>query len=707
MNNILLRRKSKIIVPTGSACVKDTTLALMLNQNIKSLGYEFSYDVIKALSTLSEDEIKEFSRSLITSLKHLVGDDVVYNPMYPNFPEDVKNADYLSLRLNALMHYSSNGEMYPSTEVILRSELKDTVKLKLISLGNEDDIREIFYNLCTSKTSISQRDKFDLEYIFKHFKFDLPEEITLKENVALIGKIYLEACPDASAEDIKKYFKTATDVLRLITAMSNGDISLEENTKFRSFKRKERRLLLGLLSSCNNLVEDMQRNKNKWIRVGERLHPSEFKSPNLKSVREAFSSLRNNEKIISFNSAVNTAIAKDDIYTTLRLLQQRPGELARRLDYLLRTLRDTEAILNAFKYSATQVSIPVLLQVRSHFMSRKKETKGRVFLPKGSAARCYYIENKLPRLSPELCDSIIAICEFALKEDFKQRPSLGTVYVSEKLKQFTVPFGQRSASNTLKTLTRGSKIQLDKDTKVLRAFIWWTNQEQTSKDRYSQQKAVVDLDLSAAIFDEDWHYKSHLSYTHLRDRGLNSYHSGDITNGGPVDGEGVSEFIDFDIDAVVALGARYVIFEIHSFTLQPFSELKHAMFGWMERQDINSGELYEPTTVQQRLSLTTPTVTNVPVIFDCKKREFIWCDMCMTLNACERQANNLENCLRGVEAIGYSMTNLDKPTLYDLLNLHAVSRGTLVDDVNEADLIFDVDKGVTPFDLDVISSQYL
>ncbi len=197
-----------------------------------------------------------------------------------------------------------------------------------------------------------------------------PDEIPLKENVALIGKIYVESNPLATADKLQKYFKTATDVLRLITAMSDGDISLATNTKYRSFKRKERRLLLELLDNCGNIQEDMLRYKNRWIRVGERLHPGEYKTGRYDNARLAFDKLRNNEKIQTFNSKVDHNMKDKNFEKAILLLQKRPGELARRLDYLLRTVDKKNNVINTFKDVANKVSTPVLLQIKRAFLKQ-------------------------------------------------------------------------------------------------------------------------------------------------------------------------------------------------------------------------------------------------------------------------------------------------------------------------------------------------
>ncbi|MNO06323.1 hypothetical protein D3C81_2280590 [compost metagenome] len=53
------------------------------------------------------------------------------------------------------------------------------------------------------------------------------------------------------------------------------------------------------------------------------------------------------------------------------------------------------------------------------------------------------------------------------------------------------------------------------------------------------------------------------------------------------------------------------------------------------------------------------------------------------------------------------MTDLRKPDLYDLFNLHAKARGELADAANQADTIFSVEQGITPFDIELIMTEYV
>ena len=107
----------------------------------------------------------------------------------------------------------------------------------------------------------------------------------------------------------------------------------------------------------------MLRYKNRWLRVGERLHPSEYSTEQFGKVITAFNKLRNGIKIETFAGKVTKAIETEDFKSALMLLRKRPGELARKLDHLLRNATDKNAVVNTFKDVASEVSTPVLLQV--------------------------------------------------------------------------------------------------------------------------------------------------------------------------------------------------------------------------------------------------------------------------------------------------------------------------------------------------------
>lgn len=702
INKILLRRKNLLMVqpsnPKYQQQKNDLTLVVTMMKNVQSLGFTFSKELFDVLRHMNREELKVFYTDTIPALKELVGADVTYTPMYPNFPAQVAEADGVELFVNAIIHYWSFGTLMPEYEKDERLPLIDDNKMALLSVGNHADLMQIFSNLVASKTSLSAQDKEDVTEIIKscvdYAKY-LPDEIPLKENVALIGKLIIEKAPIKSAKAIKKYFKTATDVLRLVTALSDGDISLATKTKYRSLKRCERRMILDLLANCGNITEDLFRYQYEWIRVAEILHPFEYHYKKYKDVNKAFNALRNEKKPLMFGGKVQAAILRKDMKSAADLLKSRPGEFARQLDKVIRDSDDPNYIIKCFASIAAEISTPVLLQVRQHFIGRMAEIPNpvRVFFPKGNLAKAMVVKNELPAIDKTICQNVARICRDALIEQYKAKETIGKVFVDNEFKNFIVPFSQRSANSTSKNVVRGSQLAIKPEASAVRAFIWWTN---TSSGN-GWDGGRVDIDLSAAIFDSDWNYVEHVSYTRLRSDKMKAYHSGDITNGGSPNGKGVAEFLDVDIDAVAKNG-RYIVYQVYNFTGQKFSEIENCRFGWMEREDVNSGEIFEPTTVDMVMDVNAEGTVAIPVIFDCVERKFIWCDMNLGIESRRYGGNNIESNLSGVNATCYAMTHLNKPNLYDLVMLNALARGTVVASRNEADIIFSNDTTV-PYEI--------
>lgn len=704
LDKILLRRKHLVMFEPADMAYEQskTEKALVVSglKNVQALGFTFSKELLEKAFHFTRDEFTAFYGFLIPALKELVGADVTYNPMYPNFPQQVAEASDIELFVNAIVHYWSFGTLMPEYEKNERLPLIDDNKMAVLSVGNHDDLMTIFTNLVESKTSISEQDKEDIETIVlacPDYTTYLPDTIPLKENVAFVGKLIIEKAPIKSADSISKYFKTATDVLRLVTALSDGDISLASKTKYRNLRRVERRMIMDLLTGCGNITEDLFRYQYEWIRVAEILHPFEYKKAKYNNVNSAFNTLRNEKKPLMFAGKVQAAITAKNMREAATLLKARPGEFARQLDKLIRDADNPNYIVNCFKEVATEISTPVLLQVRQHFIGRMDNDNQpvRVFFPKGNLAKAMVIKNELPKINSDVCKNVARICREALIEQYKEKDFLGKVYIDEDFKNYLVPFSQRSASKAVKTIVRGSKLPIKEDATAVRGFIWWTN---TDKTRNSWDEGRVDIDLSATIYDENWQYVDRVSYTQLRSAKYKAYHSGDITNGGSIKGDGVAEFIDVEIDAVAKNAGRYIAFQVYSYTGQKFGSLPNCRFGWMEREDVNSGEIFEPKTVEMKIDLTADSTVAIPVIFDCVERKFIWCDMNLQNASSRFYGNNLESNLQGVTATCYGLTHLNKANIYDLVMMNAIARGSIVTNRNEADIIFSNDTTV-PYEI--------
>jgi len=189
-----------------------------------------------------------------------------------------------------------------------------------------------------------------------------------------------------------------------------------------------------------------------------------------------------------------------------------------------------------------------------------------------------------------------------------------------------------------------------------------------------------------------------LSYYNLKNYG--GHHSGDIVDAP----NGAAEFIDLDIERTRAANVRYIVMSLNSFTAQPYCDLPECFAGWMARQQANSGEIFEPRTVQDKIDVAANTRICLPLIIDLAERRIIWTDIALRKHP---SWNNVKNNLSGVSVMARALTNLVKTDLHTLFSLHIAARGELVPNKDGADHVFSVHEGITPFDLNRIASQFM
>lgn len=695
--NIYFRRSTKVAVNEyNSESALNFAEVASMDANLRKLGYTLSGPLAERLLHAPVEEIKYLHDLIVKEAKEIKGVRR-YAPMYPNFPTQVMEASEAELYINAMMHYFGDAvgiRVMPKYDKLARPELDfDESKFTQVGLGSEDDFKALMIALFTSKSAFSQTDKDDISSLSIYHFVDTynraAKDIDNRENKAFIGALVLNL-----DLNINHKIDTATDVLRLAVAMSNGDVSLAEKTKFRNFKRSERRLLLSILeevADSHDILEDMLRYESEWKRLGERLHPGEY--PYAK-VNAAFKAVRENAKFRGFNSMVERGIAEGQVDPVVRLLSKRPGEFARRLDKILRMSGSATVqrfVVSEFAHVAHNASATVLIQALNNFETRE-DREIRTFVPKGNISRIRSVPDNRTVVSQAVLSEAQSVLAQALVNKFSDKESLGKVYIDPALSRVAIPFGLRSASKG-NVMGRGTRLTWADDTNFLRFFIWW-------KDGTYR----TDIDLSATFYDDNFGYVDAITYYNLRGeynpRGEGAVHSGDITSAP----KGASEFIDINIAALRERGIRYVSMTLHNFSGQSYDELPECFAGFMERRNMKSGEIYDPRTVTAKVDLTAKSLGATPFIFDLCTGEAIWVDMNMQING---RFSNVANTKGQITNMVQSLTSLYPPTLGKLFELHAQARGTIVLDKDEADVVFSLTEGVTPAHVEEILSEYL
>lgn len=671
-NEISLRYTKSLVININEDVLTDPQLAASFAAATAQLGFIPSQDLMNALSALDRCELRVLYTDVIDTLKKMVGANVKHSPMYKNFPDEVMDMDETQLYFNAIIHYITMGEWLPESVAEPRSPFSEDVSYREIGLATEEDFAQIFDRLLKSNDSLSTVDKQTIEWFVDNYDTKITYEIPFKETMCYLAGLFFER-----GESIVDIPKTATDVLRIATHLSGGDISLGQKTKFKNLPRFQRKELVQALDRVIR-EEDIARHASKWVRLAHNLHVGDYSD----KVYNIIKKVRENEKIKTFNSKVEVAIFNEDVSAAVKLLKTRPSEFARRVDHLIRlSSAPTTEVVNHFLQVVNDVPTRVLMQLLGSLKARGVDRPERVVFPKGSISKAYVVDVALPKMKVVTRNKLMTGIEDILIRRFSTLDSLGKVYVDPALQDAPLPSGMRSASKSISQVARGTHLPFGDDKDTLRFFLYWKGR---------------DIDLSATFHDEDFKFMRDVAYYNLK--AGQCAHSGDITSAP----RGASEFIDINIPYALSQGWRYVLMDVRVFSGGNFSDHDECFAGWMLRDKVKSGEIYEPKSVQNKIDLTSETRHSVPVAFDLQERVAIWTDLS---NANVRQCSNARGGKASLEKTLQAITSCDnKSTISDLLTLHALARGELVDTPEEADVVFDTS---TAFKTDVINSEYL
>jgi len=631
---------------------------------LMNFGYIPSEDFVKIAHLL---DIPRLYNAIIPILQDAIG-DTVHKVMYPNFPEEVQEMDDLEWIINAIVHYQSDGELLPDHEVQARKYGLEKLKYKELGITTNSELEDVFNTMLKSSDSITDFDKKALNYCLKENWLNLNlDEIPFAETRCIVLAHYLEM---NDSERFNELLENMTDILRVCTYLSGGDVSLASNTKFKNFKRPVRRFLTKSLEFFWD-SETAYRHKNKWIKLLHNLHVGEYSN----LVWEKAKILRENEKIQTFNSLVEKNIRELQIQNVIKLLKQKPSEFARRLDHLIR-IDQNNYVLDEFKKVISKVPTKILVQMYGHFVNRNKLNK-KVINPKGLSGKAVILEQK-PGIDFYNQHNIIIILSNEMKRRFATKAHLGKVWIDKNLDFCPVPSSMRAVKDGLVTVPRGTQFDMP-DGNTLRFFVHWIGER-------------IDIDLSASFHDNNFKLLSNVSYQMIRCPEFGAYHSGDIVSAPAPDG--ASEFIDIDID-IASEKCRYVVMNVFAFSNETFNQLETAFVGWMKRDKPECNDIFLPKTVQYKLDLVNETRYVCPIIFDLLNRKIIFAN----ITSRGQSTNNVNTNKASIEDILYAAVHPGKMTLHHLFTLHAEARGEVVEQKKDADFTcgFD-DCDITPHD---------
>ena len=657
---------------------------------MRALGYVLSAPAREALAS------PEAAWALVNAAARLSSGSPAaeYHPFYPDFPVQVRDASEATLLVNAVLHYLGDvvgARILPAYWPSPREPLpEDDSVLTELDLATEQDLERIVVNLFAQATPFSTQDRADLTALRDHGPSRAPH-VAVKENLAVLTVAF-------PGLDFSASYRTVTDVLRLAVAMAGGDVSLAEPCRFPSFSRAQRRRLLGLLDAVGQTqdgrdsAEEMARRCERWKRLARHLRPGDY-TRRFPRATKLLHQVASGDAEAGFTSRLEEALARRDVDGALSLLSARPGVFARRLNHLLRLCADEaarERVVAEFARVAPEVALPVLVRLWEYFSSPGPDAlPWRVVAIKAATGTKTTLIPSTRRPGP----ADVAVVR-AVEEALRQRKRLGRIAVDQGMYEgYTTPVGLRSASPGMRTAGRGTRLPLPEG-ETIRFFLHWHDLPEAppkapgpagpaaAEDRDTR----VDLDLSAFFVSEDFTRTEQIAYYNLRSTA--AVHSGDLTSAP----DGAAEFIDVTLAEALRQGWRYVVMTVHSFSHHPLSEVPECWAGAMARgADPQRGEVFEASTVMQRLDLTSPGFNATPFVIDLAERRLIWWDLAVEVG--EHQVANLDHSTNRVLAHLLDLLEGRRMPLAHLLTLLA---DAVVEDPDAARLVFG-EGGIMPW----------
>jgi hypothetical protein len=601
-------------------------------------------------------------------------------------------------------------------------------ELRLLHLGFDllGAARARFERLVGRTTPLAPDDRAEIEVVIDELGPRtvqwLPPHIPVKETMAIVLARLWMVAPDrrAMVNATRGHLAAATDVLRVAVVLLGGNPGLVEPMRLGSVGRGMRRAVLEALeqlpdqlprqlaghlagrehSSVAQVIEDAWRHRGLWKRVGERLHPYEY-ARRLPVATLVFAAVRQTRldaatfgdavreeargvatvriaddraRVTPWASLVEDHLRSGDARGAAERLAQRPGELLRRVDHLVRVAQDRQpdalaAVIGAVELAAARGTPATLLGLASHIARRTAPWPRRVFFPQGEVLKAWSAPDRRAALRGDAIGALVAVVRAELVSRAATRRNFARAVIDRGLDDLRVPSAHPGAAHAKLAWPRGSEFALPPGSSghgtTLRLFLHWQEPATTR----------VDLDLSLALFDDTWRHVATCDLDNLVIGDRVAIHSGDVTSAPPP--LGASEFVDLDVERLRALGARHAVMVVFSASATPFDQLTHGFAGLMISPQ--GGEPFDPRAAWQRFELHGRAVITVPLVIDLEARRLRWLDVHITGHGELHRAGGYRAALAH---IGRDFDDLAaagaRPTLWDLAAIHAVARANIV-----------------------------
>lgn len=603
--------------------------------NLVYYGFTLSKEAFDVLETLDETTVKEWWKRLEPAIKEYTGDSKNMDKfvVYKNFPQEVLDMSQAQYWFNQICMYWGVPNKYFTEEAVERESMMEKMNLKVLHLVKNGSIQNVLNTLLKSpaKWTPIQYDSVYLLVTQEELAVDITK-IPFKENmVKLVSAIF--------EEGIEIKLKSATDILRLATGLSDGDVSFVAKTKFKKFSRNERKQLLAMLESSTNLAEDMMRYKGKWKRLMYALHPGDYANQ-FPGVCEAYNALYNG-KIITFNSQVESGIL-NKLDSVLDLLKSRPGEFMRRLNKVISVFDKKGA--DAFVSILDKLTVAQLLKIEKYVEGANVRVYSTV-APKGNWTKLQILDSNA-KMPTDIKKNLLS----AIRNEVATR--VGAIVGSVNLQDSADFVKLQTNGSELAPYGRGTVFPIPDNVKFIRTASYWEN----------KSNGNTWFDNGWNFFGENWEVKGTCSWDRSSFAHNSAIFSGDPTNSKEMDGK-ACQMIDLYLDKLAEAGVRYAVWNILCYSGVKFSQATDVFAALQWGEEKQKGKLFEPSRCQLAFPLEGDSLTKYIAYIDIKDRTLVYMDANLRGNvrsACTNEKVLAESMPAFVEYLN------SLPSVYDL-----------------------------------------
>ena len=579
-----------------------------------SLSKIYAVKVWKGIELLHPDHMKICEEMIGSKIK-------VPAPFYKNFPESVKSLTEDQLlfdQLYAYFHWFLLDERYEKRNSIFEQQFErltftEDFDYKEFEVLSEKDaiikLSEIIKDLLASTRPVAE-EQIQLIVAFMNNYDYCPGKIASKD-VAL-ELLFI-------SRDIRlARFIDLSDVIKLVDKINYYSYDNKKINKL-NLKNKDRKFITQVMheimdreaSISHKTIAECSEKKKAWKGL---LHHIHFKPLNVPE-KDFVNAIRYHSNS-SVYSEVEFWMENNDPRKAADILyiEKGPGAVLRNIEYFISRCNNDDDKRRVLKRVHADANGVLLMQLYLHYCfynPNKIKPRNFVFtkfnMVKTHTETSKEFKRRKTKLSGADADLIADRIDEMLEEHYADKVK-GNVYISPKMVDVALPLQETSSNFGFGALPTGSRVHIPRG-KVIRIFTYWNK--------------IDILDLSAMGLNADGSKTNNYNWTNI-ERWQRPYmvHSGDCCDGYT----GGSEFIDLDISGYKKDHPedKYLVFNLNVWDSRKTFESGDCHAGYMLRDSVQSGDIFEPKTVNTSYSISANSRFAYLFAVDLDKEDLVW-----------------------------------------------------------------------------------